>query len=188
MSVGVATQFAKKSGTLALFRALICVVSFQLAKGTFMKKIVCLLTLIGFLSGAAFSQSRMDKERARLLQVDAEFSDLSVKKGAAAAFAAYLADEAIFLPSGENPISGRQGIVDYFSRGEYTLTWKPLKADVAESGEIGYTYGISELKSGEGNGTAQVRHYKYVSVLRKQKTGEWKLVLDIGNQNPAPTR
>ena len=156
-------------------------------EGFSMKKIIGCLALIGILSVAAFSQDKLDRERARLLQIDAAFSQLSVEKGAGEAFAAHLADDAVFLPIGENLISGKQAIVKYFSDGDSTLTWKPLKADVAKSGELGYTYGTSELTTKDKDGKTQVRYYKYVSVWKKQKNGEWKLVLDMGNQSPAPT-
>lgn len=147
----------------------------------------CVL-LVGVLSGLAFAQNSLEKEQSKLLQVDAEFSRYSVEKGPAVAFAAYLADDSVLLPMGENPISGKQAIVNYFSQGEYTLEWKPLRAEVAKSGEMGYTYGTSELRTKDKDGKTQVRYYKYVSVWKKQKNGDWKLALDIGNQNPAPAQ
>jgi ketosteroid isomerase-like protein len=153
-----------------------------------MKKVVGCLVLLSVLSGVAFSQNKDERERAGLLQIDAAFSKLSIEKGAGAAFAAYLAEDAVFLPISENPITGKEAIVKYFSEGEYKLEWKPLKADVAKSGEMGYTYGTSEMRSKDKDGKTQIRYYKYVSVWKKQKNGEWKLVLDMGNQNPAPTQ
>jgi ketosteroid isomerase-like protein len=151
-----------------------------------MKKFIACLTLIGLFAGSSFSQDKLERERVRLLELDAAFSRLSVEKGAGAAFAAHLADDAVFLPMGENLISGKEAIVKYFSDGESTLAWKPLKAEIARSGELGYTYGTSELQTKAQDGKTQVRHYKYVSVWKRQKNGVWKLVLDIGNQSPAP--
>lgn len=152
-----------------------------------MKKLIGCLMLIGLSASLAFSQNKLERERVRLLELDAAFSRLSVEKGAGAAFAAYLADDAVFLPIGENLISGKEAIVKYFSDGESTLSWKPLKAEIARSGELGYTYGTSELTTKDKDGKTQLRHYKYVSVWKKLKNGDWKLVLDIGNQSPAPT-
>lgn len=151
-----------------------------------MKKLIGCLMLICVCGGLAFSQDKLERERVRLLQLDAAFAKLSVEKGAGAAFAAHLADDAVLLPIGENLISGKEAIVKYFSDGDSTLAWKPLKAEIAKSGELGYTYGTSELKTRDKDGKTQVRYYKYVSVWKKQKNGDWKLVLDIGNQSPAP--
>ena len=151
-----------------------------------MKRFIACLTLIGVCAGLAFSQDKLERERVRLLELDAAFSRLSIEKGAGAAFAAYLADDAVFLPIGENLVSGKDAIVKYFSDGESTLAWKPLKAEVAKSGELGYTYGTSELTTKDKDGKTQSRYYKYVSVWKRQKNGDWKMVLDIGNQSPAP--
>jgi ketosteroid isomerase-like protein len=152
-----------------------------------MKKLIGCFALVCVLSGIIFSQGKLEREQARLLQLDAAFSRLSVEKGAGPAFAAHLADDAVFLPIGENLISGKQAIVKYFSDGESTLEWKPLKAEIAKSGELGYTYGTSERRTRDKDGKTQVRYYKYVSVWKKQKNGDWKLVLDMGNQSPAPS-
>jgi ketosteroid isomerase-like protein len=152
-----------------------------------MKKFIVCLMLVGIFGGVAFSQDKLERERLRLLELDAAFSRLSIEKGAGAAFAAHLAEDAVFLPIGENLISGKQAIVKYFSDGDSTLSWKPLKAEIAKSGDLGYTYGTSELSVKDKDGKTQVRYYKYVSVWKRQKNGEWKLVLDMGNQSPAPT-
>src|SRR5687767_11167744 len=103
-----------------------------------MKRFIVCLTLVGVFASLAFSQDKLERERARLLELDAAFSRLSVEKGAGAAFAAHLADDAVFLPIGENLITGKAAIVKYFSDGESTLSWKPLKAEIAKSGELGY--------------------------------------------------
>lgn len=152
-----------------------------------MKKTVWCLMLLCVLSSAAFAQSKREQENARLLQVDADFAKLSVEKGPGPAFAAYLADDAVFMPMGEHPMSGKESIVKYFE-GDYTLTWKPLKAEVAQSGELGYSYGVSEFRSKDKDGKEQVRYFKYVSVWKRQKNGAWKLAVDMGNPNPAPTQ
>ncbi len=57
------------------------------------------------------------------------------------------------------------------------LSWEPLYAEVAESGELAFTYGIYEL-------TVEKSIHKgtYVSVWRKNSEGDWKLALDSGNE------
>lgn len=148
-----------------------------------------LLTGILFLIlsvGLVFAQSKTEKENAKLLRVDADFAKMSVEKGARAAFDFYLAEDALFLVDGGTQITGRKAIADYFGRGETVLDWKPVKAEVAESGELGYTWGNSVLRYKDKDGKKQTAYFKYVSIWRKQKNGEWKLTLDIGNETPAP--
>ena len=60
----------------------------------------------------------------------------------------------------------------------YTLTWVPIKADVARSGELGFTYGtyLLTIKNiGKEEGT-------YCTIWKKDKNHSWKFVLDTGNE------
>nr|WP_276604112.1 DUF4440 domain-containing protein [Nannocystis pusilla] len=64
----------------------------------------------------------------------------------------------------------------------FTLTWEPAYAEIAASGDLGYTtgpYQAHERDSGE------VKHGHYVSVWRKE--GErWRVVVDGGSAHPPP--
>lgn len=149
-------------------------------------KLLTGILFVFLMSGFVFAQSKEEKENAKLLRTDADFAKMSVEKGAKAAFEFYLAEDALFLVDGGTQIVGRKAIAEYFGRGESTLDWKPAKAEVAESGELGWTWGNSVLKYKDKEGKEQTAYYKYVSIWRKQKNGEWKLTLDIGNSSPAP--
>lgn len=122
--------------------------------------------------------SALTKEE--LLQTDIAFSRLSKEQGRNRAFLEYMADDAVMLRTNHEPIKGKKTIKKLFDKEDdsgYTLTWKPLYADIAESGELGYTYGIYELKVDE-----VVEKGTYTSVWKKNKKGEWKFVLDTGNK------
>lgn len=149
-------------------------------------KLLTGILFVLLISGFVFAQSKEEKENAKLLKADADFAKMSVEKGARAAFEFYLTDDALFLVDGGTQIVGRKPIAEYFGRGESTLDWKPAKAEVAKSGELGWTWGNSVLKYKDKDGKEQTAYYKYVSVWRKQKNGEWKVTLDIGNSSPAP--
>jgi len=56
------------------------------------------------------------------------------------------------------------------------LTWYPVLADVAQSGDLGYTTGPwTMLQNGQPQATGE-----YVTVWRKQPDGQWKFVVDMG--------
>ena len=121
--------------------------------------------------------------RTELLRVDAEFSNMSEAKGAAAAFAAYVAPDGIVLA--EYP--GRRGadaVAAQFSAAPpgSRLTWKPAVADAAASGDLGYTVGTYELRSPGG----LIRTGKYMTIWKKQPDGSWKFVADGGTPDPPP--
>jgi len=137
---------------------------------------------------AAHPQADVGAERAALMRIDAEFSRLSVAKGMQTAFAAYLADDAKSFPQGGFMLSGREAIVADLApppnRPPATLSWEPLGADVATSGDLGYTYGRYELATTDAEGAKVVRHGKYVTVWKRAGEG-WRIALDIGNASPA---
>lgn len=123
-----------------------------------------------------------------LLATDSLFSKLSAEKGVGPAFLAYMAEDASLFPAGENIITGREKITKHFADTppNTALTWKPLKAEIANSGDLGYTYGIYEYKFPDNNGHPVYRNGKYITVWKKQTDGSWKFILDIGNPNPLP--
>ena len=56
------------------------------------------------------------------------------------------------------------------------IRWKPLRADVAASGDLGYTWGVAE--SGPGK-TGPFKPYGiYVTIWKRQTDGKWKFVYD----------
>ncbi len=57
------------------------------------------------------------------------------------------------------------------------FTWEPLYADVAKSGELGYTYGTYQIITVENSEKGT-----YVSIWKKDSNGKWKFVLDSGNE------
>ena len=123
-----------------------------------------------------------------LLALDAEFSDYSKANGAYAAFAAYLADDAVALNGGQQPQIGRENIIatmtGYPEGAE--LVWTPMAGDISNSGDLGYTWGRYIYSAPGEDGTPQISHGKYMTVWKRQADGGWKAVLDGGNPNPPP--
>jgi hypothetical protein len=126
-------------------------------------------------------KARLDSLRNDLLQTDLSFSQLSEQKGRNAAFIAFAAEHATMLRPYSMPLTGKDSIISRFSSHPdtaYTLTWVPVRADVARSGELGFTYGTYQLiikNIGKEEGT-------YCTVWKKDKNHSWKFVLDTGNE------
>jgi len=127
-------------------------------------------------------------EKAALLRVDERFSADAQRLGVAEAFARYAAPDARMLPAGKDVVSGLEGVRSQmagFPKGA-TLAWKPFHADVAASGDLGYTLGTYELHAKDEAGKATVAYGKYCSVWKKQPDGSWKWVVDVGTSSPEP--
>lgn len=116
-----------------------------------------------------------------LKQTDLAFSNLSKAKGRNISFIEYMDEDVAMLRPDGMPLLGRDTMQKRFagqSDTSYTLTWEPLFADVAASGDLGYTYGtwlLVTTKNDSSEGT-------YCTIWKPQANGDWKFVLDMGNE------
>lgn len=143
---------------------------------------ICLLGM----SQACIRKIDIEKERSRLLQTDKEFSQFSIGHGAAEAFKIYLMENAVQLPSGQHPIQGRDEIYEDMLRSgsDYTLSWEPQDGQVSSSGDMGYTWGIYTLRFQSDSNESLSQTGKYLNVWKKDPAGNWRVLIDMGNQNP----
>ena len=152
-----------------------------------MKFVNRLLTIsfisIVFLSGCD-EANKYERAKSELMQVDRDFSDLSIKIGAHESFLAYIEDSCVLLRPNRMPVVGRQKIVEMYSSPDtsFTLTWEPLFADISSSGDLGYTYGIYTVQMDSPEGEQVTKDGTYVTIWKKGKDGKWRFVLDTGNQ------
>ncbi len=120
-----------------------------------------------------------------LIATDKAFSQLSSEMGMQYAFLEYAAEEVVMLRKNNLPMKGKNALIENFrtfSDTGFILTWEPLFADIAESGELGYTYGIFNSSSKGANGTIEESKGTYISIWKKDALGNWKFVLDSGNE------
>jgi ketosteroid isomerase-like protein len=145
------------------------------------------LGLVSLLLAAA-PASNTAAAQAELMRIDAEFSAAAQKLGVGEAFLHYAAADAVMLPENQNAVKGHAGIREQFAGfpAGATLAWKPFHADVAASGDLGYTLGTFELRGKGADGQPSVRYGKYCSVWKRQADGSWKWVVDVGTPSPAP--
>jgi ketosteroid isomerase-like protein len=137
-----------------------------------------LLICVSFIFRPYFDQQQPAQQH-ELIQVDKAFSEMSRQKGMKAAFLAYIDDQGVLLRKNHYPLIGQQAkdLIEKMNDTSFSLTWEPGFASIAKSGELGYTYGIytSKMKDTTAQGT-------YVTIWQKQKDGNWKFVLDTGNE------
>lgn len=117
---------------------------------------------------------------------DSLFSDLADRIGTGFAFANTVAPDGVLFGPTQLVVGPRA--VDEFFRAQppgTSLTWRPVYASVAASGDLGFTIGES-IRTGRGpSGAAVQRFGKYLTVWQKQRDGSWKFVVDGGNATPA---
>jgi len=115
-----------------------------------------------------------------LKNADIAFSDYSVVHGLQKAFIEFADDSVVLLKPNRMPIVGKLGLIKSYegkSDSGVVLTWSPANAIIAESGELGYTYGfwtfIAQKDTSRGT---------YLTVWKKNSNGQWKFIADTGNE------
>jgi ketosteroid isomerase-like protein len=127
----------------------------------------------------------LETERAALIELEREFLKASQSSGVMKAFQDYMSEEARLHRNGIMPLTEKDSIRSYFSGKERTLSWEPIKADISQSGDLGYTYGSYEMKeTGASAATPAAEKGYYVRVWKRNKDGKWKIVLDTTNPVP----
>jgi len=150
---------------------------------------VTLLFAVAIFPNAHSSASATAKADADTLrQLEADFMKAAADRGAQG-YMSYYAEEAAELPNGADMLQGKENIaktMGFLDQKDNHLTWTPVHADMAASGDLGYTYGTYEFRSKDKDGKPAVEYGKYVSIWKKQKDGNWKVVMDMGNSSPSP--
>lgn len=123
----------------------------------------------------------LDSVKQVLMATDRAFSYRSKQIGQQHSFLEYMDEYVTMLRPNSMPLVGKDTMRKIYSQRSdtsFTLTWSPLYADVAASGELGYTYGTWHLETKTGakeEGT-------YCTIWKQDSTGQWKFVLDMGNE------
>lgn len=142
------------------------------------------LTIVGtiiMLTGC--SPKKQNTHKLSVAETDAYYSAISAKEGMNAAFMAMFDSAGVILRPNLMPVEGLRAIsalLQSRSDTSFSLTWKPTMSHVARSGELGYTYGTYEMRlkpAGTLAGTGT-----YVTIWKKQPDGQWKALLDTGNE------
>ena len=99
--------------------------------------------------------------------------------------ASYYAEDAVAYPPNEPAAIGREAAkkvwAAYFAAPSFTISWTTTAADIAKSGDLGFTAGTYEDSWDAADGTTVHEKGKYVCVWRRQKDGSWKAIHDTWN-------
>ncbi len=127
------------------------------------------------------SKSNVDAEgeRASLLKTENDFLKLMTTKSGVDSFLSFMADDVRFYRMNAFPVLGKEATRMAFSAKSEALTWQNASSGVSSSGDLGYTYGTYEMKSG-----AETESGNYMRIWRKQANGKWRIVLDLLNPIP----
>lgn len=150
-----------------------------------MKKVYpVILLLLAFLSSSVGQKPKLSPALASLVAAERAFARTSVKKGIRESFLEFFAEDGInFQP---HPVKTREAILKRpapAKRPPVVLNWEPAYADISTAGDLGYTTGPYVLT--DHSPQKNPPHYGfYFSIWKKQRDGNWKVVMDAGIDTP----
>jgi len=84
-------------------------------------------------------------------------------------------------------LSGRKALQKFIAKSftlpEYKISWRCHNAEVARSGELGYTTGSYRMSFRDPSGKECSDKGKYLMVWKKQRDGSWKVLFDMSNSD-----
>ena len=147
------------------------------------KLILSVLSLVVLVSCNQKTEVDTEQVKQELIKTEASMCELAVKEGFNRALSHYASDEFVKFTDGNFPITGKKSFDEQYNDkpGSKSLTWVPVKADVAKSGDLGYTWGNWKFVAKD-----TTLYGNYFTVWKKQNDGSWKMALDGGNSTPIP--
>jgi ketosteroid isomerase-like protein len=132
---------------------------------------------------------RLDAVR-RVREADSAFALAADLQGTGEAFAEFVAPQGGVF-AGPELVTGMAAVRAYYDeqqRAGGNLNWRPVFADASSSGDLGMTVGEYVFTGRGMNGSVVQRFGKYLTIWQRQPNGDWRFVIDGGNQSPTPNR
>jgi ketosteroid isomerase-like protein len=134
------------------------------------------------LASAALAQPQPPNLKAdfdSLVEAERAFAKLGAAQGIKDSFLANIADDGTLFRPG--PVPGKQWLSEH-PNPPLQLAWHPVHAEIARSGDLGWTTGPSEVTpQGQPKGYGQ-----FATIWKRQSDGRWKFMVDFGVPTPAP--
>jgi ketosteroid isomerase-like protein len=146
-------------------------------------RLAALAAVLAPLAACAESSADTAAAREQIRAADLAFARATAERGAEGWVSFFAADGKMFRPGQvvSGPDSIRAHVTPWFADAAFSLTWEPTFAEVATSGDLGYTYGRYQSRGRDSMGNAVTGAGWYVTVWRRDEDGTWKVALDIGN-------
>lgn len=114
-----------------------------------------------------------------LIAAELAFAKAARERNVRDAFLSYIADDGVLFRPG--PVNGRTALEGQAANRD-RLDWRPIYADIAASGDLGFTTGPWTFRP-EAGGAPAFGHF--VTVWKRQPDGSWRFVADIGIRTTA---
>ena len=128
-------------------------------------------------------KNNSEQDKQEMLKADMAMNDMAAKEGFNNAILYYADTNIVKFEGDQLPVIGKAAFAKSFDKNTdlKTISWKPVNAEMAQSGDLGYTWGNWKLVAGD-----TTYYGNYFTAWKKQKDGSWKVTLDGGNATPKP--
>jgi len=127
---------------------------------------------------------------AALMQADRDFARVTAERGLDG-WMSFYADDAVRIPQNLSgpPVQGLEAVRKFdarlFADPAVSLAWEPTDAGLYRGGALGFTRGRSEVRRRDAAGaTTVVGRGRYLTIWRREPSGQWKVILDTGVSAP----
>jgi ketosteroid isomerase-like protein len=151
-----------------------------------MKTALCVVVLVCGVAYATVQQSERVSALQAIVATERSFARMSAERGTRESFLAYIADDGLLFRPGA--VNGKKWLLEHPERVPQKrplLSWQPAFGDVAQAGDLGYTFGPWEFKQ-DITDEKPVGYGHFVTVWKKQTDGSWKFQVDLGISHAAP--
>lgn len=133
---------------------------------------------------ASSANTRADE--AALIKADSGWSAATGAKNVAG-FNSFLIDDVVGMVPNAPVQNGKDAFTgmmkNFFAIPGFFVKWNVTKATIANSGDLGYTYGAYHLELNDSTGKKINDTGKYTTIWKKQNDGSWKVAVDIFNSD-----
>jgi ketosteroid isomerase-like protein len=129
-------------------------------------------------------------ESAKLQRRDAEWADLASAGKNVDSIVSYWTDDAVIIEPGQPVVEGKAAIRTYvaqsFKTPGFKIHWVSEKPTFSPDGKFAYMRGTDEMTVPGPKGAPMTLHLRGYSIWRLEPDGQWRCVVDIANEAPAP--
>ena len=129
-------------------------------------------------------------ESAKLQRRDAEWADLASAGKNVDSIVSYWSDDAVVIEPGQPAVEGKTAIRNYVAESLKTpgfkIHWVSEKPTFSPDGKFAYMRGTDEMTVPGPKGAPMTLHLRGYSIWRLEPDGQWRCVVDIANEAPAP--
>jgi uncharacterized protein (TIGR02246 family) len=145
-----------------------------------------LLAISMLMLSGCVKKADLEAERAAIMKADADWSAAIGTKDPSQ-FIALVAADGTIMPPNSPAVSGTDAILawstEQFAMPGFSVSWQASSAEVASSGDMGFTTGAYDFAGTMPDGTPMSDRGKYATVWKKQADGTWKVAVDIFNSD-----